>query len=71
MKSLSSRLEKLEALHPPSQDCPECGYPGRAQPRVVLTYHDDPMPTCSMGHPLDTDGVPLLSPYARIILPPD
>ena len=69
MRGINSRLARLEALHPPCTDCPECGYPSRAVMRVVITTHDKPMPRCPNGHALSEDGVPLPRVYKRIILP--
>lgn len=66
------RVRRLESVMRPEPSCPGCGYPQRAQIRVILTEHDDPLPTCTVcRRPLDEEGAPIHTPYTRIILPPE
>lgn len=67
--NLKRRIDKLELLHPPDRSCRVCGYPKRAQRRVILSENDDPLPTCATcGQPLDEDGAPLFTPLTHIVL---
>lgn len=44
--------------------------PQRGDVAYIITEHADPLPRCSAcGRPLNEDGVPLHTPYKRIILP--
>lgn len=70
MRSITTRILKLEQMHPPSRDCRGCGYPSSGQIRVVVTENSDPLPTCpTCERPLDDDGAPLHTPFKWIILP--
>jgi hypothetical protein len=70
MNRIYSRLAKLELIRASlPNSCRTCGYPQRGAERVVVTSHTNPLPTCeSCGQPLDVDGVPLHTPYKRVIL---
>ena len=68
--SIRARVCKLESVvGSRPRDCPGCGFPSKGVIRIVVTNHDKPLPTCAAcNRPLDTDGMPLHTPYKRYIL---
>ena len=62
-----AKLEQSVVIPPPN--CPECGYPGRANQTIPVTDHSDPLPEYERcQQPLDETGMPYVTPLYRIIL---
>jgi uncharacterized Zn finger protein len=68
VRSIHTRLSKLELLRPVVRNCPGCGYPQRAVWRVITTFDAERLATCqSCGRALDADGMPLPNHFKHII----
>ena len=65
---LNTRIGRLEtAMNLQADACHQCGYPATVRVGGIVTFGDDPLPTCSgCGRSLDYQGKPMSDPYSRV-----
>ena len=66
--SLRNRVVRLERKRGDMpQDCPGCGYPSKAERRIIGMRDQNPLPTCKVCQRfLDYQGCPMHVPFVRV-----